>query len=119
MPESPESGDDFDIVDQYDSIEDPWLRSEFLDAIGTTGTTLPRIDALRRRRDAARRAAKSTPPQDGPTASARAGEARRRIPRTRRRPRVVVPRPPNKGQGRRRYPSARPRVVLVIILELD
>ncbi|MFF3951700.1 hypothetical protein ACFYY1_00670 [Streptomyces sp. NPDC001890] len=116
MPESPESGDDFDIVDQYDSIEDPWLRSEFLDAIGTT---LPRIDALRRRRDAERGAAKSTPPQDEPTASARAGEARRRSPRTRRRTRAVVTRPPNRGQGRRRYPRTRPRVVLVVILELD
>ncbi|WP_406501469.1 hypothetical protein OHA04_25185 [Streptomyces sp. NBC_01590] len=116
MPESPESGDDFDIVDQYDSIEAPWLRSEFLDAIGTTR---PCIDALRRRRDAGRGAAKATPPQGEPTASARAGEARRRIPRTRRRPRVVVTRPPNRGQGRRRYPRARPRVVLVVILELD
>ncbi|WP_406160599.1 hypothetical protein OG298_26560 [Streptomyces sp. NBC_01005] len=109
MPEYPESGDDFDIVDQYDSIEDPWLRSEFLDAIGTTR---PCVDALRCRRDAERRAAKATPPQDEPaTTPARAGEGRRRT-------RAVVTRPPNKGRVRRRYPRPHPRVLLVVILEL-
>ncbi|MFG2213407.1 hypothetical protein ACGFN1_00765 [Streptomyces sp. NPDC048685] len=69
----PESGEDFDIVDQYDSVEAPWLRSEFLDAIGTTR---PHIDALRRGRDAERKATKATPPQDEPATPARAGEAR-------------------------------------------
>ncbi|MFD7491449.1 hypothetical protein ACFV8T_03380 [Streptomyces sp. NPDC059832] len=109
-----ESDDDFDIADQYDSIEDPWLRSEFLDAIGKTRSF---IDALRRSRDFAR--AKAAAARDEPAASARGKEARRRAPRTRRRTRVAVTRPPNKGRVRRRCPRPRPRVVLVIVLDLD
>lgn len=111
----PESDDDFKIVDQYDSIEDPWLRSEFLDAIGRTR---PCIDALRRRRDAAREAARAAPARDEPATSAHGGESRRRAPRSRRRTRVVVTRPPNRGRVRRRYPRPRPRLIVVVIVEL-
>ncbi|MFD4942349.1 hypothetical protein ACFWNT_07365 [Streptomyces sp. NPDC058409] len=112
----PESGDDFDIVDRYDSIEDPGLRSQFLDDMGTTR---PYINGLRRRRDAERKATKAAPKPDESTTSACSGEPRRRTPRTPRRPRVVVTRPPNRGRGQRSYPRARLRVVFIVILKLD
>lgn len=106
--------DEFHLVDQYDSLEDPWLRSEFLDAIGTTR---PYIDALRARRDAARKA-------DGMTTEATTESPRRRPSRLRarspRRPRVVATRPSNRTDIR--YASRRlvPRtVVLVIVIRLD
>lgn len=104
----PDFEDDFDLVDQCDSIEDRELRSEFLDA---AGRTRPFIDTLRRRRDAA----SNTPAPDGPASPAPRGESRRRAPRTRRRSRGVVTRPPNRGRVRRRYP--RPRIVFVLVVE--
>ncbi|MFI6061658.1 hypothetical protein [Streptomyces sp. NPDC051286] len=124
--------DGFDIVRAYDSIEDPALRSEFLDAFDVTR---PLINSLRRRRDAERGAAAgATPPRDAkretaeatpqPNASAptsRDGDApRRRVRRTPRRPRVIVTtRPPNKDRALRRYRRTPPTVVFIIILKSD
>ncbi|MFC8535423.1 hypothetical protein ACFUJY_15890 [Streptomyces sp. NPDC057249] len=103
--------DEFRLVDQYDSIEDPWLRSEFLDAIGTTR---PRIDALRARRDAAREADARPAPK---SPHRRPSRLRARSPR---RPRVTSTRPSNRTDiryiSRRRAPRT---VVLVIVIRLD
>ncbi|TXS06919.1 hypothetical protein EAO73_03580 [Streptomyces sp. col6] len=103
--------DEFRLVDQYDSIEDPWLKSEFLDAIGTTR---PRIDALRARRDAARETDARPAPESPRRRSSR---LRARSPR---RPRVMATRPPNRTDIRYAYRRRVPRtVVLVIVIRLD
>ncbi|MEV0009452.1 hypothetical protein [Streptomyces sp. NPDC047973] len=105
--------DEFRLVDQYDSLEDPWSQSEFLDA---NGTTRSRIEALRARRDAAREADRASvgpcPGSPRPTEPQRRG-------RSPRRPRVVATRPPNRTDARyttRRRASR--TVVLVVVIRL-
>ncbi|MFI1187656.1 hypothetical protein [Streptomyces californicus] len=113
-PPDPDDGP-FGLVEQYDSIEDPHLRSEFLVA---TGTTRSYINALRLRRDraAARNASASEafgPPEDQ-------GQ-RRRVPRLRLRDRGTNVGPPRyAGSVRSKYRRnrARPEFV-VIIFKLD
>ncbi|MFE7325762.1 hypothetical protein ACFU8W_12430 [Streptomyces sp. NPDC057565] len=108
--------DEFDIVRAYDAIDDPALRSEFLDSIGATR---PLINSLRRRRDTERSAAEATPSQDTSTPPSSRGDApRRRVRRSPRRPRVIVTtRPPNMDRALRRYRRTPPTVVFVIILK--
>ncbi|WP_330238910.1 hypothetical protein [Streptomyces sp. NBC_00525] len=91
--------EEFGLVDQYDSFEDPWLRSEFLDAIGRTR---PCIDALRARRDAAR--TEDTP---GPV------PPRRRRPGSRR---AAPTRPRNRTDLRYPYRRRLPRTVVLVIV---
>ncbi|MFJ4961397.1 hypothetical protein EES43_09920 [Streptomyces sp. ADI96-02] len=121
MDTNPPESDDacFGLVEQYDSIEDPHLRSEFLDAAGTTPSY---INALRLRRDraAARRASEPTTPEaPGPVGDK---VTRRRPPLLSTRSRVSVTRPPNNRGGaarhRRRRNRERPDVV-VIVFRLD
>ncbi|MFI9036038.1 hypothetical protein [Streptomyces sp. NPDC053726] len=122
MDENPPEPDDkqFGIVEQYDSLEDPALRSDFLDAMGTTRSY---INALRLRRDAARKAAKADPGPDCAVSSpAPRGdeEPERREPRMPRRSRGIVTRPPNNTGGVRRRRRNRERpVVVIIIFRLD
>ncbi|MFI6723673.1 hypothetical protein [Streptomyces atratus] len=124
MVENPPEPDDdpFGLVEQYDFLDDPDLRSDFLDAMGTTRSY---INALRLRRDAARKAAKAAHESDeatpGPGGPRSDKESKRREPLLPRRSRVAVTRPPNKSGGtvrRRRRNRERPDVV-VIILRLD
>ncbi|MFF8612555.1 hypothetical protein [Streptomyces sp. NPDC015350] len=112
-----DSDDDFSLIDMYDSIEDPWLRSEFLAAHDLTP---PAIASLRRRRDALLSGgAEDTAARDSPSSS-RGRKSRRRAPRTDRRPGVNnTTRPPNRGQEPRRPRRPRPRVTIVIVIELD
>ncbi|MDX3502984.1 hypothetical protein PV689_13765 [Streptomyces sp. ATCC51928] len=106
--------DPFRLVEQYDSIEDPYLQSEFLDAVGTT---LSYINALRLRRDSAALdssvAESSGMPDDK--------GARRRTPRLPLRYRSTTTRPPKYAssvRNKRRRNRARPEFV-VIIFKLD
>jgi len=113
-----------DLFGQYDSFEDPELRSEFLDAMGATR---PHINAQRRRHiKASRRSAAvepdEVPPQpreEIPTSKSR----KRRPPRLRKRSRTTVTRPPsNTGEtfrSRQRRRRERPAKFLVIIIRLD
>ncbi|WP_405662858.1 hypothetical protein OG379_14780 [Streptomyces sp. NBC_01166] len=105
---------EFRFVHQYDSFEDPQLRSDYLDEIGKTR---PYINALRRRLDAARKAEKAAGERTaGPTPR---GEPRRRS-RSPRRPRVVGTRPPNRGDITHAFRRRRARsFVLVIVIRLD
>ncbi|MCX4726363.1 hypothetical protein OG760_12035 [Streptomyces sp. NBC_00963] len=113
---------EFDIVDQYDSIDDPGQKSDLLD---TVGLTRPVINSLRRRRASARRTAEAapTPPENNrPTTPPPDGAAPRssRPPRGPRRPRVTAnTRPPNRSYALRRYRRTRPAVVIVLILKFD
>ncbi|TYR64365.1 hypothetical protein [Streptomyces parvus] len=112
----PDPDDDaFGLVEQYDSIEDPYLRSEFLDNVGTTRSY---INALRLRRDkgAARNAsapeAPRPPDDEGP---------RHRVPRPPLRGRGITTRPPKYAgsvRNKRRRNRARPEFV-IIIFKLD
>ncbi|MFL3866465.1 hypothetical protein LT966_07545 [Streptomyces griseobrunneus] len=119
-----------DLLRQYDSIEDPALRSELLDAVGTTRAY---IDALRDRRTKSSRrssAADQDPGEVAPTPQPleepldRAGR-KARPPRLRKRSRTVATtRPPNNDTGgtprnRRRRRRERPARFLVIIIRLD
>ncbi|WP_405751473.1 hypothetical protein OHA44_24675 [Streptomyces sp. NBC_00144] len=113
---------EFDIVDQYDSIDDPGQKSDFLDAVGLTR---PVINSLRRRRASARRAAEATPTRpesNSPTTPPPNGAAPRssRPPRGTRRPRTTAnTRPPNRSYALRRYRRTHPPVVIVLILKFD
>ncbi len=120
-PPDPDDGL-FGLVEQYDSIEDPYLRSEFLEAIGTTRSY---INALRLRRDEAAR--KISAPAEPDRATPEAPESpddkgpRRRAPRLPLRTRSITTRPPkNAGSTRnkRRRNRARPEFV-IIIFKLD
>lgn len=111
---------EFHLVDEYDSLPDPQLRSDFLDAVGTTR---PRIEHLRRLRDAdaARNAAKAAEESEsnGSSTHERRRQSRRRLRRTPRHSGVNVTRPPNRGDIRRMAPRRRRRIVFVIVIELD
>ncbi|MGW0644554.1 hypothetical protein [Streptomyces sp. EN27] len=113
----PDPDDDrFGLVEQYDSIEDPCLRSEFLEAVGTTRSY---INALRLRRDkAAARNASGAPETFGaPEPKA----PRRHGPRRPLRGRGITTRPPTYAasvRNKRRRNRARPEFV-IIIFKLD
>ncbi|MFJ4968800.1 hypothetical protein [Streptomyces sp. NPDC088755] len=115
----PDPGDAaFGLVEQYDSIEDPGLRSDFLDAVGTTRS---RIDHLRLLRDraAARSIAADQDPDPDPeevAAEADGGKSGQRpappLPNRSRTPDATT-RPPNNTGGisqrdRRRRNRERP-----------
>ncbi|MCC8478089.1 hypothetical protein C6W96_12055 [Streptomyces sp. CS149] len=112
----PDPDDDaFGLVEQYDSIEDPCLRSEFLDAAGTTRS---HIDALRLRRDQAAARDVSTPEASGPPEDK---GTRPRVPRLPLRNRGITTRPPKYAgsvRNKRRRNRARPEFV-IIIFKLD
>lgn len=112
----PDPDDDlFELVEQYDSIEDPYLRSEFLDSVGTT---LSYINALRLRRDQA--AARNAPAPEAPCPPDDKG-LRRRVPRLPLRKRGTTTRPPKHAgsvRNKRRRNRARPEFV-IIIFKLD
>ncbi|MDX3687246.1 MULTISPECIES: hypothetical protein [unclassified Streptomyces] len=121
---SPEPDDAFGLVEQFDSIEDPYLRSEFLDAVGTTRSY---INALRLRRDQAARktSAPIEPDQEAATGTKTGrvdGEGpQRRTPRPPVRTRVLATRPPRYAgsvRSKRRRNRRRPEIV-VIIFKLD
>ncbi|MEU2404068.1 hypothetical protein ABZ609_07090 [Streptomyces rubiginosohelvolus] len=112
--EPPDPDDDlFGLVEQYDSIEDPYLRSEFLDSVGTT---LSHINALRLRRDQA--AARNASAPEAPCPPDGKGP-RRRVPRP---PlRGITTRPPKSAgsvRNKLRRNRARPEFV-IIIFKLD
>ncbi|MFH8883796.1 hypothetical protein [Streptomyces californicus] len=108
-PPDPDDGP-FGLVEQYDSIEDPYLRSEFLDAVGTTRSY---INALRLRRDKA--AGDVSAPE---AAGARENKGpRHRVPRLSLRTRGMTGRPPRYGGSVRSKHSrnrARPEFVVII-----
>ncbi|WP_240799022.1 hypothetical protein [Streptomyces sp. A0958] len=104
--------DEFVLVDQYDSFEDPWSRSGFLETIGRTR---PYIDALRARRDAAREAKRATA-EHASESSRRNGEPRRGRSRSPRRPRVVGTHPSNRTDIRYASRRRRPRTVVLVIV---
>ncbi|MFD3903573.1 hypothetical protein HXS80_23635 [Streptomyces sp. CB04723] len=112
----PDPDDDpFGLVEQYDSIEDPDLRSEFLDAVGTTRSY---INALRLRRDKAAARDASAPEASG---EPRNRGPRRRLPRLRLRNRGTTGRPPRYAgsvRSRNSRNRARPEFV-VIVFKLD
>ncbi|MFD5134825.1 hypothetical protein ACFWMX_00930 [Streptomyces sp. NPDC058378] len=121
---SPEPDDPFGLVEQFDSIEDPYLRSEFLDAVGTTRSY---INALRLRRDqAARKASAPIEPDQEAAAEPKPGQVgeegpQRRTPRLPVRTRILATRPPRYAgsvRSRRRRNRRRPEIV-VIIFKLD
>lgn len=112
-PPDPDDGP-FGLVEQYDSVEDPYLRSEFLDAVGTTPSY---INALRLRRDKAAARNASAPEASGPPKDK---GPRRRVPRLLRN-RGTTSRPPKDAgsvRNKRRRNGARPEFV-VIIFKLD
>lgn len=121
----PEPNDDpFELVEKYDSIEDPCLRSEFLDAVGTTRSY---INALRLRRDEAARKASAPAHPEPDRATPEAPESpddkdpRRRGPRLPLRNRSTTTRPPKTAgsvRNKRRRNRERPEFV-VIIFKLD
>nr|PPQ57703.1 hypothetical protein C5F59_14150 [Streptomyces sp. QL37] len=122
---SPEPDDDpFELVEQYDSIEDPYLRSEFLDAVGTTRSY---INALRLRRDKAALKASAPPEPDDRTATPEAHGPvddkgpQRRTPRPPGRSRSTTTRPPKyAGSVRNKRSRNRGRSeIVVIIFRLD
>ncbi|MEU3132168.1 hypothetical protein ABZ691_05035 [Streptomyces sp. NPDC006854] len=105
----------FGLVEQYDSIEDPYLRSEFLDAVGTT---VSHINALRLRRDQA--AARDASAPEAPCPPNDSGP-RRRVPRPPLCKRGITTRPPKYAgsvRNKRRRNRARPEFV-IIIFKLD
>lgn len=120
-PPEPNDGP-FGLVEQYDSIEDPYLRSEFLDAVGATRS---HINALRLRRD---KPALDAPAHPAPgRATPEATDApddkgpQHRAPRPSLRNRSVITRPPKYAssvRNKRRRNRARPEFV-VIIFKLD
>ncbi|WP_274030339.1 hypothetical protein [Streptomyces sp. MMBL 11-1] len=113
-PPDPDDGT-FGLVEQYDSIEDPSLRSEFLDAVGTTRS---HINALRLRRDKAAARNASAPETLGAPEDKK---PRHRVPRQPLRNRDMSSRPPKypgSVRNKRRRDRARPEFV-VIIFKLD
>ncbi|MFF5773677.1 hypothetical protein ACFY8V_25015 [Streptomyces californicus] len=107
----PDPDDPFGLVEQYDSIEDPDLRSEFLDAVGTTRSY---INALRFRRDKAAARDASAPESSG---APKNRGPRRRVPRLRLRNRGTTGRPPRyAGSVRSKYSRNRARPDLVVII---
>ncbi|MBM7054140.1 hypothetical protein [Streptomyces durocortorensis] len=113
-PPDPDDGP-FGLVEQYDSIEDPCLRSEFLDAVGTTRSY---INALRLRRDKAAAGDAPAPEASGPPEDK---GPQRRVPRLPLRNRGITTRPPKYAgsvRNKRRRNRARPEFV-VIIFKLD
>ncbi|MFH9133197.1 hypothetical protein [Streptomyces sp. NPDC017524] len=108
------------LVEQYDSIEDPYLRSEFLDAVGTTRSY---ISALRLPRDKAVLKVPAHPEPDN-RATPGAHESpvgktprRHRAPRLSLRNRSTTTRPPkNAGSVRNklRLTHDRPEFVAII-----
>ena len=111
-----DSDPEFHLVAQYDSIDDPELTSEFLDA---RGLTRPYINALRRRIEARRRAAADTSAPNTSVSRAHHSRSSRRGSRSARRPQVATSRPPNRDSSRRRVRSTPPSIVIVIIFRLD
>ncbi|WP_030740247.1 hypothetical protein [Streptomyces griseus] len=107
--------DPFGLVEQYDSIEDPDLRSEFLDAVGTTRSY---INALRLRRDKAAARDASAPEASG---APKNRGPRPRVPRLRLRNRGTTGRPPRyAGSVRSKYRRNRARQeFVVIVFKLD
>ncbi|MFC8859406.1 hypothetical protein [[Kitasatospora] papulosa] len=121
---SPEPDDPFGLVEQFDSIEDPYLRSEFLDAVGTTRSY---INALRLRRDqAAGKTSAPIEPDQGKVAETKPGRGDEKSPQRRAsRPpvstRSLATRPPRYAgsvRSKRRRNRRRPEIV-VIIFKLD
>ncbi|WP_411079287.1 hypothetical protein [Streptomyces sp. cmx-18-6] len=103
MDANPPDSDDaaFGLVEQYDSIEDdPYLRSEFLDAVGTTRSY---INWLRLRRDRAAPRGSSTPAPDEVAPQAPGPDdgkgAQRPVPPLPNRSRTANTRPPNNTGG--------------------
>ncbi|MFD4237076.1 hypothetical protein [Streptomyces sp. NPDC058542] len=122
-PPEPSDGP-FELVEQYDSIEDPCLRSEFLGAVGTTRSY---INALRLRRDRARKASVPAHPEPDHAVTQAPGspnaekDPQRRTPRLPIRERAVSTRPPRYAgsiRNKRRRNRARPEFV-IIIFKLD
>ncbi|MEU5286012.1 hypothetical protein AB0G97_18635 [Streptomyces sp. NPDC020755] len=116
----PEPNDDpFELVEQYDSIEDPDLRSDFLVAVGTTRSY---VNALRLRRDQARKASKPAhlePDRAAPEApgSPNTKGPQRRTPRLPIRERGITTRPPTyAGSARNKHRRNRARTEFVIII---
>ncbi|MEU2098643.1 hypothetical protein ABZ741_36115 [Streptomyces globisporus] len=113
-PPDPDDGL-FGLVEQYDSIEVPYLLSEFLDAVGTTRSY---IDALRLRRDKAAARNASAPEASGPPDDT---GPRHRLPRRPLRNRGITTGPPKYAgsvRNKRRRNRARPEFV-IIIFKLD
>ncbi|MEV7847108.1 hypothetical protein AB0O50_24300 [Streptomyces cyaneofuscatus] len=115
MESSPPDDAAFRLVEQYDSIEDPGLRSDFLDAVGTTRSRINHLRLLRDRA-AARSIAADPEPEEEVTPEADGGKgARRPVPPLPNRSRTpdVITRPPNNTGGisrrnRRRRNRERP-----------
>ncbi|MEU3204962.1 hypothetical protein ABZ702_14025 [Streptomyces cyaneofuscatus] len=120
METSPPDPDDaaFELVEQYDSIEDPYLRSEFLDAVGTTRSRINHLRLLRDRAAARNIAAAPEPEPEEVAPGADGGKGAQRpvpslpLPNRSRTPDVTT-RPPNNTGGisrrnRRRRNRERP-----------
>lgn len=116
METSPPDPDDaaFGLVEQYDSIEDPHLRSEFLEAVGTTRSRINHLRLLRDRAAARSIAADPEPEEVAPEADGAKG-SQRPVPPLPNRSRTpdVTTRPPNNNGGisrrnRRRRNRERP-----------
>ncbi|MFJ7412067.1 hypothetical protein ACIQWZ_14805 [Streptomyces sp. NPDC098077] len=122
-PPEPNDGP-FELVEQYDSIEDPHLRSAFLDDVGTTRSY---INTLRLRRDQGRKAAMPARPEpdhavtDAPGSPHTEKGPQRRTPRLPIRERGTTTRPPKYAgsvRNKHRRNRARPEFV-IIIFKLD
>ncbi|MFJ6236441.1 hypothetical protein ACIQH0_20385 [Streptomyces griseus] len=107
METSPPDPDDaaFGLVEQYDSIEDPYLRSEFLDAVGTTRSRINHLRLLRDRAAARSIAAAPEPEPEEVAPETDGGKGSQRpVPPLPNRSRTtdVATRPPNNTGGTRR-----------------
>ncbi|MFD3786214.1 hypothetical protein [Streptomyces cyaneofuscatus] len=106
METSPPYPDDaaFGLVEQYDSIEDPYLRSEFLDNAGTTRSGINHLRLLRDRAAARSIAAAPKPEPEEVAPEASGGKGSQRpvpplpLPNRSRTPEVTT-RPPNNTGG--------------------
>ncbi|MEU0378145.1 hypothetical protein ABZ093_12715 [Streptomyces cyaneofuscatus] len=114
MESNPPDDAAFRLVEQYDSIEDPGLRSDFLDAVGTTRSRINHLRLLRDRA-AARSIAADPEPEEEVTPADGGKGARRPVPPLPNRSRTpdVITRPPNNTGGisrrnRRRRNRERP-----------
>ncbi|MGA5468464.1 hypothetical protein ACPCUK_06455 [Streptomyces arboris] len=96
----------FGLVEQYDSIEDPGLRSDFLDAVGTTRSRINHLRLLRDRAAARSIAADPEPEDVAPEADGGKGTPRPvpplPLPNRSRTPDVTT-RPPNNTGGISRW----------------
>ncbi|MGW4228767.1 hypothetical protein ACWEF9_05670 [Streptomyces sp. NPDC004980] len=107
-------GDDSHLIAQYDSLEDPEERSDFLEANGLTRTYI--TGARRRLRAAGRNTAATTPDSQPNEPSPPA--PRRGAPRRCRR--APLTRPPGRSRLRRTRQRRTPRrITFVIIIEMD